>query len=71
MRELRNCFVRRKQSPDLPRMLRTYQKLNRLVPALLQQTGAKTLYEASIFDALITMSARLRDNEAVIGSATG
>jgi hypothetical protein len=71
MRELRNCFVRRKQSPDLPRMLRTYGKLNRLVPALLQQTGAKTLFEASIFDALITMSARLRDNEAVIGSATG
>ena len=71
MRELRNCFVRRKQSPDLPRMLHTYGKLNRLVPALLQQTGAKTLFEASIFDALITMSARLRGNEAAIGSAAG
>ena len=49
-------------------MYRTYQKLNRLIPTLMQQTGAKTLFEASIFDALITISARLRDNEAALKS---
>jgi hypothetical protein len=71
MRELLNAFVRRKHSPDLPRMLRTFHRLNRLVPILMRQTGVKTLFEASIFDALITMSARLRDNDAGAGSAIG
>jgi hypothetical protein len=69
MRELLNAFVRRKHSPDFPRMLRTFHRLNRLVPILMRQTGAKTLFEASIFDALITMSARLRVNETGAGSS--
>ncbi|MBT9329453.1 hypothetical protein [Paracidobacterium acidisoli] len=64
MRELRNAFVRRRNQPDVPQMMENYEALRKLLPGLRRQTGAETLFEAGVFNDLITVAARLRDKRS-------
>ncbi|HEY0758614.1 MAG TPA: hypothetical protein VGD59_05085 [Acidisarcina sp.] len=64
MRELRNAFVRSGDRPDVSQMADGYRDLQSRVPALRRQTGAKSLFESSVFAELITLAASLRDKQA-------
>jgi hypothetical protein len=61
MRELRNAFVRRKNSPDVRRMMASYEAVISLLPEIGRQTGTRSLFEASVFEALVSATVLLRD----------
>ncbi len=52
MRELCNAFVRRRQRPDVPEMLHTYEQMRRRVKQVLQRTGTEDLFQARVFSEL-------------------
>ncbi|QEE27018.1 hypothetical protein FTW19_02735 [Terriglobus albidus] len=61
MRELCNAFVRRSYRPTVEQMMQTYRKTRQLVPEMLRRTRARSLYEARVFEDLITLAAQIRD----------
>jgi hypothetical protein len=48
-----NAFVSRTQRPTLPRMMRVYHLLRKVIPDLRREVGAKELFEARVFDELL------------------
>ncbi len=54
-----NAFVSRRQRPTVPRMLRVYRQLRRVIPALRAEAGTKDLFQARVFDDLVLASRRL------------
>jgi len=53
MREVCNAFVRsRTARPDVPEMIRTYRGLSRKLDAITAAAGARSVFEARIFDDL-------------------
>jgi hypothetical protein len=53
MREICNAFVRaRAARPDVPEMMRTYRGLSRKLDAITAAAGARSVFEARIFDDL-------------------
>jgi hypothetical protein len=53
MREICNAFVRaRSARPDVPEMMRTYRGLSRKLDAIIAAAGARSVFEARIFDDL-------------------
>jgi hypothetical protein len=53
MRELCNAFVRtRPARPTVPEMMRTYRGLSRKLEAIVAAAGARSVFEARIFDDL-------------------
>jgi len=65
MRELCNAFVRRIKKPDVPQMLSAYHELSGLLPELMKQSGAQTVFEAGMFSRIITVSTELRNRRLV------
>lgn len=57
MRELCNAFVRQRQRPIVPQMMRRYEAVSRLVPKMMKQNGSDSLFEARAFEDLIGLAA--------------
>lgn len=64
MRELCNAFVRRSYRPTVEQMMQTYRKTQQLLPEMLRRTRARSLYEARVFEDLITLAAQIRDTRS-------
>jgi hypothetical protein len=60
MRELCNAFVRQRQRPSVPQMMRRYEAVSGLVPQMMRQNGSETLFEARAFQDLIGLAAYVR-----------
>ncbi len=60
MRELCNAFVRQRQRPTVPQMMRRYEMVSSLVPRMMQQNGSETVFEARAFEDLIGLAAYTR-----------
>ncbi len=60
MRELCNAFVRTALRPRVPDMLASYLKLRQLLPVVLNQTRATSIFEARVFEDLCVLAAALR-----------
>jgi hypothetical protein len=60
MRELCNAFVRRPRKPGVPEMMRAYDAVKKLIPAMMKRSGAQTLFEARAFEELVTLSIYIR-----------
>jgi hypothetical protein len=52
LRELNNAFVRTHNRPSVPDMLQAYQLVSRRLKAIVEDAGAKSLFEASAFQSL-------------------
>jgi hypothetical protein len=52
MRELCNAFVRERNQPSVPEMMRTYRIISRRLPKIMADAGAKSLFEARAFQDL-------------------
>ena len=61
MCELSNAFVRPFDRPTVPQMMRSYKSLNRLLPTLLINSGADSVFTARMFQDLITSAADIRN----------
>jgi hypothetical protein len=48
-RELGNIFIKPKRQPTAQQMALIYRELNERVPAILRQSGSKSLYTAKVF----------------------
>jgi hypothetical protein len=59
MRELSNAFVRR--GATVPRMMRSYMALNRLLSQLKINSGSTSVFTARMFQDLVTASVAIRD----------
>lgn len=59
MRELRNAFVRPDKQPTVPFMKTVYLKLRKRVPLILQDAGADSVFEASVFNDLCAVAVEL------------
>jgi len=60
MRELCNAFVRQEERPTVPRMMRRYETICKLLPKMMQQNGSQTLFEARAFEDLVGLAAYAR-----------
>ena len=60
-RELRNAFVRQQAQPTIEEMFGIYQGLRANVQKILGDTGAKSLFEASVFKELTVYASALAD----------
>lgn len=56
MRELCNAFVRQRQRPTVPQMMRRYEAVSRLIPRMMKENGSETLFEARAFEDLIGLA---------------
>jgi hypothetical protein len=61
MRELNNAFVRPVYRPTVPKMMRSYEALKRLLPTLKSNSGSTSVFTARMFADLIATAAELRD----------
>jgi hypothetical protein len=52
LRELNNAFVRTHNRPSIPDMLQAYRLVSRSLKAIVEDAGAKSLFEASAFQSL-------------------
>jgi hypothetical protein len=59
MRELCNAFVRRSDRATVPQMLALNEAVKSGLPALMRSTGAASLFEARIFDDILTLALEL------------
>ena len=59
MREFSNAFVRR--GATVPRMMRSYMALNRLLSQLKINSGSTSVFTARMFQDLVTASVAIRD----------
>src|SRR6266702_204684 len=62
MRELRNAFARRENRPTVPRMMESYKELIRSLPALRKAAGTADLFQAGIFNDIVTTSTLRRNS---------
>jgi hypothetical protein len=60
MRELCNAFVRQREKPTVPGMMKRYEMVRKLIPKMMQQNGAETLFEARAFEDLVGLAAYVR-----------
>jgi hypothetical protein len=60
MRELCNAFVRQREKPTVPGMMKRYEMVCKLIPKMMRQNGAETLYEARAFEDLVALAAYVR-----------
>jgi hypothetical protein len=60
MRELCNAFVRANQRPSVPEMVSNYRELRRLIPEVLRLAGARSVFEARVFEDLSLLAAWIR-----------
>jgi hypothetical protein len=61
MRELRNAFIRRENSPTVPKMMRSYRELRKLLPTLQRNAATDTVFTAGMFEDIATTAAMIRD----------
>jgi hypothetical protein len=60
MRELCNAFVRQQEKPTVPRMMKRYEMVRKLIPKMMRQNGSETLFEARAFEDLVGLVAYVR-----------
>jgi hypothetical protein len=61
MRELCNAFVRSKNRPTVPQMMRTYRQLLAVKSKILESAGTADLFEARVFEDLVASVALIRE----------
>jgi hypothetical protein len=59
MRELCNAFVRRSDRATVPQMMALNEAVKSGLPTLMRRTGAASLFEARIFDDILTLALEL------------
>lgn len=59
--ELCNAFVRSRHQPTVPQMWKVYRSLRRALPAILRESGARSLFEARAFRDLCASASTLAD----------
>jgi len=57
-RELGNALVRRAEQPTMPQMYDVYRNIKTACPLIIQDTGAKSLFEARVFRQLVALARR-------------
>ena len=63
-RELCNAFVRQNRQPTVPQMLEVYHRLRSQIPGITMQTGANSIFTASVFKEA-TLVAKIASDEIV------